>query len=255
MSNAVSSSKPYKPMPVADYMSLPEEEMVAKLRYMAKVDNICLYEMAVRLYRVREEGLWKKEKYCSGKEYPTMGEWVWGELGFSPRKARYLVRIIERLIELEVPQDMIFDLLILGWAKANYLLRAASLEQLEQWCEECRGKASKALMDFVKIQQAQVIEGNGGEEILEEPMILKAKFFRKDQYGFVAQALEMIEEKYGVKSLPEALSFMAANYVGTTLPGGAESIPEELEIKLRALEEAYGVRLAVIPPADPAEPS
>lgn len=250
---ANSVAKQYHPQEMTSYFEHTPDFVVSKLRQLVAVAHMCTYEIAVRLYRVWDENLWERPEYCTQKDsYPTFGEWVYNELGFSARKGRYLVGIARRVNELQVPPATVKELMDKGWSRAYHLLRAQDHEQLLEWHEACEGCSERETIMYVKHKMSidEDVEGTPAEDALTRPVSVKVKFLRQSQYGFYREAMAQIERRHGVKSTPEALSLMAANYLATTFPGGEEAIPAELDHRLRVLEEQYGVQLAVVTTAE-----
>jgi hypothetical protein len=239
----------YAPREIASYFADDEWEMIQQLRKLAQATHRLNYEVAMRLVRVKDEELWKKAEYCTvEEEYTSFNEWVFHELGFSSGKARYLQRIARKVIELRLTPPEVARLMNLGWSKAANLLRADSTQHLDELYERCRYMSERELIHTVRIE---IEEEEGDEEdYLEKPVTIAAQFRRRSQYKFMAQALAVIEKKHGTKTTAQAMSLLAASYIATSLPGGEEANAKELDIKLRALEEQYNVRLDVVIPEE-----
>ena len=243
----------YRPQMVAEYFAHAESEMMAKLRQLTAVESMCSYEIGVRLYRVKTESLWRKMEHCINKEeYPTFGAWVYHELGFSARKGRYLSGLAEKIDQLRIPPEKVSALMKLGWSKAYHLLRADDSKQVDEWYGKCLEMSERETIGFVRLQLGSTGEEGLPEEenVLEKPITVKAIFGKKSQYTFWTKALAIIERKHGIQSTAEAMSILGANFLATSMSGGEEANAVELDVKLKALEEQYGVHLAVIVPED-----
>ncbi len=234
----------YRPSPVREVFKRPESEIMERLLKLSSFQTICAYELGCYLYRVQEEGLWRKPQYCRrGKEYQNYGAWIAAELAFTPRKGRYLVQIARRIDAFDLSAEIISYLMTLGWAKTYQLLRSRSREEFMTWCKSTRQLSEQALKDYVR-------EALAGEDTelgtLAESIPLRVLFSDSCNYRMFTLTRELFQKKYGVERAEDFMGCVCAHYLATSLPGHGEEIPLQLDAVLSMLEKQYGVRLQIV---------
>lgn len=234
----------YRPTPVRDVFKRPETEIMERLLKLSSFQTICSYELGCYLFRVQEEGLWRKPQYCRrGGEYNTYGSWVAGELSFTPRKGRYLVQIACKIDAFNLSAEIISYLMVLGWSKSYQLLRARSREEFITWCKSTRALSEQALKDYVR--EALASESGVDEGELTESIPIRMVFSDRCNYQMFALTRELFQKKYGVARAEDFMGCLCGHYLATSLPGHGEEIPLQLEKLLSVIEKQYGVCLMV----------
>jgi hypothetical protein len=235
----------YKPAPLAQFFSSSPDQVIMTLRKLAMFETSCSYELGCYLYRVLKDGLWHRPEFSRNGEYATYGNWVFGELGFSSRKGRYLASIAKRIDELSVPLGLVEELMTVGWAKAYQFLRAPVLPELRRWLSVAKDKSETELMLFIK--------GELAEDKASDPPVRLNATFSKDNYEMLSSTVAVMEKKFGVKKMEDVIACLCAHYLSTSLPGTGEEIPTQLDSILQQLEKQYHVRLMVVVPKEAGE--
>lgn len=234
----------YRPSPVREVFKRPEAEIMERLLKLSSFQAICAYELGCYLYRVQEEGLWRKPQYCRRcRGYATYGTWVAGELAFTPRKGRYLVQIARRIDTFKLSGEHISYLMALGWSKAYQLLRARNREEFLTWCKATRELSEPAVKDYVR--EALAGESVADEGKLAESIPIRAVFSDRCNYRMFALTRTLLQKKHGLERIEDFLGCVCAHYLATSFPGQGEEIPLQLDQLLSVIEKQYGVRLTV----------
>jgi len=145
----------------------------------------------------------------------------------------------------------------LGWPKAYQILRVAKTpEEIQKWYVQAQNLSEVELTRTVKLalQEPKTRDAEYENKVLQgqlvDPIALQVKFRRSEHYSFFKKAEGMIAKRHGGKDPGAGLSLLAARHSTSTLPGHGDEVPSEISLKIQAIEESYGIKLAVVRDAE-----
>ena len=149
------------------------------------------------------------------------------------RKARYLINIYQKLVEIDVPWD---DVKNIGWTKLKLLLGVLTAENASEWIDRALS------MNLVSLEEAVKQAKQDGEtnELSEEAKV-STKTFRlsAEQEEVIQSALDQAKETHNLGSESIALESICLDYHANV--DGPQSVPQtavaEYKERIKSLEE------------------
>lgn len=204
------------------------------------------WELAKRLLKVRENGLYKQWGI------PTWEKFVNNEVGLSVRTADLLASIYvffgqtlaEKIEEPEEREGMIEAVKSLGWTKAKHLVDVCNVSDYSKWIELARKITVSELETEVKKSLATQ---HGGDESDVSPMKTKSYKFSSGQLDMVEQAIEIAEKTSGSKKKSHNMALVCQSFVADNMAQG-DNVEENRNKMLRRVAAEYGVDIIVVDP-------
>jgi hypothetical protein len=194
------------------------EKIRQKLYDLREKLNECYFEIAKLLYEVWSKQYWKEWGFQTFRHYCE------GELGFSLRKAQYLIAIYDYFaLRIGVSTDRLVDI---GWAKAKELIGVAKKEDLDYWIEKAKSLPLRELADETK---KVLVSGEGQKEEKKEEEYKVTFVLMGEQYDIVKKALDKASELSKSEKSGHNLSLICMDFLSTYEKSSPLSIFEKLE--------------------------
>jgi hypothetical protein len=186
--------------------------------------------------------------------YPSFREFVEGKYGLAYRKAMYLMKIYNSLVESKVPWSKVADL---GWSKLREIAPLLTLANVDDWVTLAQQQNHVQLVESVKVAQ--------GKKKTPDDLSMFTFHPNMDQRAKITAALAKAKEVSGTDVSSVALEYICLDYLsGQTLAqqmlaigpaGAAKAIvaafdtPEELASFMAGLgiENALAAIQATVP--------
>jgi hypothetical protein len=151
--------------------------------------------------------------------YETFGQFVFEKFGFMERKARYLMKIYENLVNKQIPWEKVSSL---GWTKLKDLAEILTPENVDEWVE----KASKLTVAELQavLKGAAASSSKASTTTTDEVSVIKFKL-HNDQLDTITSALNKAKGEVGTEHDTVALETICSGYLAGTV-GAATSIDQ-----------------------------
>lgn len=180
-------------------------------------------EMGKQLYMVI------KAKLYEAWGFATFGEYVYADLGYRERKARYLVSIWQKLVvELGISEERISQI---EWSKAKEIVGVVNEENVEDWLAKAENQTALELMEEVR----RVRTGEPEAKITRMTFTLL-----DDQADIVKEALTVVGELAGSDKPGHLLTCICADFLS-----GNRGKDTRLAQVIRAIQATYEVNLVL----------
>jgi len=145
--------------------------------------------------------------------YEGFKEYVEEQFGMKIRKAMYLMKIYNDIVENEIPWEKVVKL---GWTKLRVISGVLTLDNVDEWVERAEGMTVMQLQEYLKAMQKA--EHEGDTEGLEEEQVATVTTFQvkvhEDQRETILDAIGAAKDVSGTEFDAVALEYICMDYLG-----------------------------------------
>lgn len=224
------------------------KEMAAKVDEYVENLHTSYFNLGALLLRVRDEGM---HVDWDGTEYEHFDEWCEEVLKFKSRKAQHLISIYKAILDIGPPPLVRDRLLRLGWVKVGQILRVAkTLDELKAWIKIAESLSLRELQSKASFEKLPEDDGDLGTETAKS---LTRKFsVTEDQNAVVDKALNVLQHRFPSETDGAKLTMMCLAYLSSHVADSEGGLAVELSYLIKGIEQAFGVKLKIIPQGKPA---
>jgi len=203
------------------------------------------------LFEASENAYWKEWTFKpqdedSERPYASFEEYCENEIGLKKRSGQYLISIYKKfVVELELPKSVLKDM---EWAKAKELVSIITAENAADYLDKISGMSLVQVKEFVGAKKRE-LKGEPGTSAEHEPGEAKKKIMfnlNPDQLENVEGALSIAENLLGgSEDRAKQLDMICAEFKAGTVGMGVEGALTKLDIIMKDIERAFGVKLDV----------
>jgi hypothetical protein len=184
----------------------------------ARIENVGqnYFELGGILARVAVEAIFGKHE--------NFKDWLEAETTVGFRKARYLIKNYDTLVELDIPFTKFQGL---GWTKVVAMLSVITLENVDEWVARAKELTLIQLQEEVKAHRQQPENGSSPETTSSGAKQKKFNLFA-DQVEMVEAALEQMKKDLPTEHENVALEAICSAYVagGTVVRRDPLDLPD-----------------------------
>ena len=174
------------------------------------------YSLGGILSRIQEE------KWYGEWGFGTFNDYVEKELGFSPRKARYLITNFNDLVNSGVCWDDVKDI---SWSRLSIISGVITKENVADWVQKAKDLNRPSLQAAVAKAKEGTLPKSGSEPPLSTTTTLTFKV-HQDQKDSIKQAVDKAKGEAGTEFDGVALEAICLSYLAgssKTKPSGLKS--------------------------------
>lgn len=234
--------------------SLPIEQRREKVRQYLhqtqEVDDKLGLMQGELLFEVAKNSYWKDYTFTDAKTgetrpYASFEEFCVVEMSMKKRKAAYLMDIYETfVIKLALPKSVLKDL---EWTKAREITKVITADNYVELLDKIRPLTYlqvKELADSMKSasKKGVVAEKGGGPAEPDTDVRITFKL-SAEQAENVNAALSIAQSMTGSDKKGNQLDLICSEFVAGAVGSGLDGALANLEVQMRNLERAFGVKL------------
>ncbi len=142
------------------------------------------------------------------------------EWGIEPRKAYYLMKIYNNLVEAEVEWAVVG---VLGWSKLKELSAVITVENAKEWVERASKMTVLQIVDYIK-QMAKDNKDAPGEEAVTSSVSTMTFKVHEDQKEVIQAAIDKALEEAQTEYPAVALETVCISYLAGNSPKGKATV-------------------------------
>ena len=206
------------------------------------------------LFEASENAYWKEWSFkptdeTTERAYASFDEYCQEEIGLKKRTGYYLISIYKKFVmELDLPRAVLKDL---EWSKAKELVNIISAENAGDLLDKISGMSLSQVKNFVS-DHKKIAKGEK-PDAEREPAETKKKIqfnLNVDQLQNVNEALEIAGSLTDSDDKNKQLDMICAEFKAGTVGMGLEGALSKLDIIIKDIERAFGVKIEVTELAD-----
>ena len=193
--------------------------------------GISYFQIGGALSRITEGELWKqiKEAGEDGKEtkkFDRLEDYVDERWGFGYRKAKYLVDLYRKLVEIGVEVDQIEGI---GWAKLRQVVSVLTKDNVDGWLKKCKALNTSSLVEAVRDAKKGVLDNENDAENAVSDWTTYSVKVTHSQKEVIKEAVTKGMEESETEHNGTALANICTHYLGN--PVQTVSATESLSLK------------------------
>ncbi len=167
--------------------------------------------------------------------FTNFQDYVESEVGFTLRKAMYLIDIFRKLSRLSIPKERVLEV---GWTKAKTIVKVLDNENADVWIEHAKTVSSVQLEKDVKAAIDQVVPDGPAQEGNVVRFSVK---LQDEQIQIVNNAVDRAMSDLTTDSRGYALQMVCMEWLGSRT-GNKE---RKLQWWADMIEKTYGVKVNI----------
>lgn len=245
-------------------VSLRRDQGEFKLKKLCQLKGLAEYEMGLLFLKAQEERWYDEISSITGESYRSFGNWVEEVYGVSYRKAKDLLFIARKIIELDITdQDLLRKTVDIGWSKCYHAFRAINkIEDANHWLNmasvvherDFREMVSKHLQapNSTQVEQegksVRLVAKKNRKEKGEDTPLEEIEFSFKaspEESSLIQTATSLVRKRTGEERSSSIYSILASHYIATRGADDEGDLPP-LGAIIDSINNLYGVELVVL---------